>query len=325
MLGNATFEFPQPYGLRVTLATHNHWQVYLQDHVIFSGILISPTKFQLNRDHLQGELLLPVCHAIFSSIPTLECISLEAASPLANADYMQRTSDGEYLLFKSVLWQLDELWLTQSKPKPFPHLQVLDDAGYHPLRAEPLTGGLYQRYIPELKSWIKLRTLDLERDLELFNRWQNDERVAAFWDQKGSLDEHREYLQAQLNDPKNQLIIASFDDQPFAYFEVYWTKEDRIAPYYSVGDYDRGIHMLVGEDNHRGPHKVSAWLSSLCHYIYLSDPRTLKIVSEPRADNEKMINYLQQQHFSKQKEFSFPHKRAALMLQLRDSFFTQFK
>ena len=27
-------------------------------------------------------------------------------------------------------------------------------------------------------------------------------------------------------------LIGCIDDEPFAYFEAYWTKEDRIAPYY---------------------------------------------------------------------------------------------
>ncbi|MFA0412164.1 GNAT family N-acetyltransferase, partial [Vibrio splendidus] len=53
-----------------------------------------------------------------------------------------------------------------------------------------------------------------------------------------------------------------------------------------------------------------------------SDPRTEKIVSEPRADNDKMIGYLQKYGFAKVKEFEFPHKRAALMCQLKDSFFS---
>jgi RimJ/RimL family protein N-acetyltransferase len=121
-----------------------------------------------------------------------------------------------------------------------------------------------------------------------------------------------------------QPVFCCFDGQPFGYFEIYWAKEDRIAPYYPADDYDRGVHMLVGEQRWRGPHRVAAWLPSLAHFMFLDDPRTRNVVAEPRADNAKMIGYMQQAGFCKLKEFDFPHKRAAMMLLSREVFFEQF-
>jgi acetyl CoA:N6-hydroxylysine acetyl transferase len=70
--------------------------------------------------------------------------------------------------------------------------------------------------------------------------------------------------------------------------------------------------MLVGSDTHRGPHRVRAWLPSLCQYIFLDDPRTDRIVSEPDHRNGKMIAYLESVGFTKVKEFDFPHKVRSL-------------
>ncbi len=184
----------------------------------------------------------------------------------------------------------------------------------HPQRPAKPQGEVYRRFDPQLGVWISLRTLDIELDLERFNRWQNTPRVLAFWDEGGSLDDHRQYLEKLANDPHTLTLIGCFDDQPFAYFEAYWAKEDRIAPFYDAGDYDRGIHMLVGEQAHRGPHKVASWLSALTDYLLQDDPRTRRIVAEPRADNAKMIGYMQSQGYKRIKEFDFPHKRAALMV-----------
>ena len=184
----------------------------------------------------------------------------------------------------------------------------------HPQRPAKPQGEVYRRFDPQLGAWISLRTLDIELDLERFNRWQNTPRVLAFWDEGGSLDDHRQYLEKLANDPHTLTLIGCFDDQPFAYFEAYWAKEDRIAPFYDADDYDRGIHMLVGEQAHRGPHKVASWLSALNDYLLQDDPRTRRIVAEPRADNEKMIGYMQAQGYARIKEFDFPHKRAALMV-----------
>ncbi|MNN43444.1 N(6)-hydroxylysine O-acetyltransferase [compost metagenome] len=45
------------------------------------------------------------------------------------------------------------------------------------------------------------------------------------------------------------------------------------------------------------------------------------MVAEPRADNGKMIGYMHDQCFHCDKEFDFPHKRAALMILGRERFF----
>ncbi|BFM50685.1 GNAT family N-acetyltransferase [Marinomonas sp. THO17] len=280
----------------------------------------------------QGQAVLEVCSLakdeqlqgfalLFETCPELRSIQVTEESLVGVQSLIHHLESGQAILWREAVMQCSEPWLLQPRPT-FPHKQILTQAGYHPMRPAAQQGELYRRYIPELKQTLRLLGLDVESHLALFNQWQNSERVAAFWDQKGSLAEHKAYLLEQTANPKNQLLIVCLDDEPFAYIEAYWAKEDRIAPYYPVGDYDRGIHMLVGEEKHRGAHKVAAWLPSVCHYLYLNDPRTAKIVSEPRADNHKMIAYLQKYGFAKLKEFDFPHKRSALMYQLRDTFFT---
>ncbi len=40
---------------------------------------------------------------------------------------------------------------------------------------------------------------------------------------------------------------------------------------------------------------MASWLSALVHYLFLDDPRTQRVVAEPRADNAKMIGYMHDQ------------------------------
>ena len=228
---------------------------------------------------------------------------------------------GQYRCERALFWQLPQPWLGASMTGSYPQQMVISGGKRHPLRPVKPRGEVYRRFDARLGAWISLRTVDIGLDLERFNRWQNSARVASFWQEEGSLEQHREYLGKLEADPHTVTLIGCFDDQPFAYFEAYWAKEDRIAPFYEAGDYDRGIHMLVGEENHRGPHKVASWLSALTHYLFLDDPRTQRVVAEPRADNAKMIAYMQGQRFHCEKEFDFPHKRAALMVLGRERFF----
>ncbi|WP_348672926.1 GNAT family N-acetyltransferase [uncultured Abyssibacter sp.] len=192
----------------------------------------------------------------------------------------------------------------------------------HP-RRHPLPAGLvYERRIHALDQTFRLHRIDPDRDLERFTRWMNDPRVSEFWEQPGPADVQRAYIEKVLADPHVDPMIASLDDQPFAYFELYWALEDRLGPYYDAEPYDRGMHLLVGETNCLGHVHARAWINSVCHFMWLDEARTHRLVGEPRADNAGLLKYLASTPgWRKVREFDFPHKRAALLMCDRQTFF----
>ncbi|SPS00124.1 GNAT family N-acetyltransferase [Cupriavidus taiwanensis] len=219
-----------------------------------------------------------------------------------------------------LLWQRPELYLAPSAG-PYPLRYTMTDGKRHPQRAPKPHGVVYARHIPWLDRTLTLRAAALERDLPLLHRWMNDPDVAYFWNEDGDEAKHRAYLQGLLDDPHMLPLIAAFDDVPFGYFEVYWAKENRIAPFYDAHDHDRGWHVLIGEPAFRGKAFLTAWFPAIQHYQFLDDPRTQRIVGEPRADHVRQIANLDKAGFSKVKEFDFPHKRAMLVMLLRERFF----
>ncbi|MCJ1274812.1 hypothetical protein MMC21_002610 [Puttea exsequens] len=158
-------------------------------------------------------------------------------------------------------------------------------------------------------------------DTDLLHDWMNQPRVNAFWGAGGPVSNQEEFLSKALNDKHSFPVIGCWDGKPFGYFELYWVKEDQLGRHLTgsdVNDWDRGLHALVGEEEFRGPHRVKVWLSALVHYFWLADPRTMRVLCEPRLDNDKFINYLFDVGFFKEREVKLPHKQAALMKIGRD-------
>ena len=163
-------------------------------------------------------------------------------------------------------------------PHPL-HFIVPTGASRHPLRPKPPASGVtfYKRYIPSLNSFLTFRTACLETDVALLHKWMNNPRVDAFWGEAGPETHQQEFLRKLLEDKHSFPVIGSWKDLaatgkeeqgeevPFGYFEIYWAKENQLAGYTEIADWDRGVHVLVGEEKFRGYHRVKAWLSSLLH------------------------------------------------------------
>lgn len=130
---------------------------------------------------------------------------------------------------------------------------------------------------------------NVSSDLDTMHRWMNDPRVEAMWQVGGEHSVQEAFLLQNLTSRHSFPVIGCWDGKPFGYFEIYWVKEDRLGPLLASGadNYDRGIHLLVGEQEYRGAHRLAVWLSSLVHYCWLADLRTQTVMLEPRVDNQK--------------------------------------
>lgn len=160
-------------------------------------------------------------------------------------------------------------------------------------------------------------------DLQLLHNWMNIPRVAKFWGCDGPISKQEAFLRKSLESRHSFPVIGLWDEKPFGYFEIYWAKEDILGRNIgdgSLGDWDRGFHVLVGENEFRGKNRVQCWLTALAHWAFTDDIRTGCTVLEPRIDNVKFISHLQDSGFLKEREVTFPHKQSALMKLRRDNF-----
>ncbi|GHC26737.1 N(6)-hydroxylysine O-acetyltransferase [Kushneria pakistanensis] len=192
-----------------------------------------------------------------------------------------------------------------------------------PKRPTKPRGVVYERLDPRLGQRLTLRVCEHERDFERLYTWMHHERVARFWQQNKSRAELGDWLAERLAEPHRLSLIGEFDGEAFGYFELYWTPEDVLGDYYDWQAFDRGLHVLVGEENFRGARFVDAWLTGLEHYAYLSEPRTERVVLEPDAGNERIFRHLERLGLFSKGEFDLPDKRAMLVMGWRHHFFGQ--
>lgn len=191
----------------------------------------------------------------------------------------------------------------------------------HPLRPAKTAGIVYQCPLPDGKRTLSLRTMSPETDLPHFHDWMNQERVDFFWEEKGTRAAHLQYLTNKAAEAHTHALIACVDNTPFAYIEVYWCQQDRIAPYYDVEPYDRGMHLLAGKTQKETGIQAGVWIRALVHHLFNEDARTQRLIGEPRVDNVGILAIAKRVGFAKIKEFDFPHKRAALLILERTAYF----
>ncbi len=233
-------------------------------------------------------------------------------------------ADGHAVVERSGFYQSAGLWITHPSALPLSTSLVPGPNGRdHPQRPPAPEGEVYSRFDPVAQVTVSFRAVEIERDLDMFHRWQNDPRVAFFWEENKPRDELRQFLQERHDDPHVFSVIGCFDGEPAGYFETYWAREDRLGAHYDAAPWDRGWHGLIGEAAHLGRRKTAAWLRALTHYLFLDCPMTGKVVGEPRADHVKLLRYADEVAYRKIKEFDFPHKRAALMHCHRAEFFAR--
>ena len=307
-----------------------------------AGSAIADCTFTGWHAELAPEALLPALGELFCGEPSRQGATIALFVAKADARALDaftaraiaegvidgvQSFDDHVLLTTSrwTFWQQPRPWLKATASGAMPSTYTVTQDRRHPVRPPNAKGTIYERYFPLIGMTLSLRTVDPQADADVFSDWMNLDRVAYFWDQKGTRAEHAAYLEERLADPHMHPMIGYFDDKPFGYFEFYWAKEDRLGPFYDAGDFDRGLHLLIGDAQFQSSGKLKAWWSGVLHYMFIDEPRTQRLVGEPRIDHVRHIAYMHRMGFYTLKEFDFPHKRAALTVLERQTFFDTFK
>lgn len=292
-----------------------------QEVFLFDTFMENDKLFVNIQADANNVMTLAIFEALFAQNNSTQSLWLQ--KPSAGLTNLLGKADRPLEITRQEFFQLRPLWVHNGNDPITPETWTKTKEVTHPLRPRVKPGQtLYQRTLPHLGKTLRLRVADSEKDLDVFHEWHNQPRVFDFWELNKPKEELREYLKKGLEDPHQFPVILDFDETPVGYFEMYWTKEDRLGPYYDSEAFDRGLHFLIGNEKFLGFANTDAILKSVTHYLFLEDPRTRRIMAEPRSDNVKVLRYVETfTAWKKLKEFDFPHKRAALLECRREAFF----
>lgn len=192
---------------------------------------------------------------------------------------------------------------------PGPLTYTITNNVRHPMRPKPPRMGeiFYARYVPSMGHYLSFRVASTSAtpvryrgplgpnsiehthlrelsDTALLQSWLAKPRVSKFWGQWTP-----DFLTNAVASQHSFPVIGMWDGVPFGYFEIYWAKEDLLGQKLGdlISDWDRGLHILVGEEWARG--RVPTWLTSLVQWSLMADYRTMSICLEPRIDNERFV------------------------------------
>ncbi len=318
--------FSTQHFYEIELTSSNQLQISNNSQSVYCSFKRSTNTFTLlDLEYISDEFTLIAIESIFNLFPK-EAFTIIFKKSLIkqNISFNELVDNDLVILPRDFFAKTGNIWA--KKVDPTLELKEISTAGVtHPERPSYDPGELlYKKYYSEIDTTISFRVADISKDLDNFHEWHNKKFIYNFWELNKSKPELEKYLADGLKDKHSIPTILEFNNKSIGYFEFYWAKEDRLGPFYNFSDFDRGFHFLIGEESCLGRVNVDAILKATSHYTFLNDERTELLAGEPRSDNKRIIRYID--HFEcwrKEKEFDFPHKRAALLLCDRDTYFQE--
>ncbi|WP_456312452.1 GNAT family N-acetyltransferase [Pseudomonas shirazensis] len=175
---------------------------------------------------------------------------------------------------------------------------------------------IYSTTIPDFGT-IDFRPLQLENDAKIIHDWVNQD-YAQYWGMQGkNLEEVR--LEYEKISQESDVFIGLVNGDVSFLLERYNPKQDSIGNYYSVQDYDCGIHIIVAPSTK--PVHQFTWhiFSSIMKFIF-RDLTIERIVVEPDIRNKKMFDICHRVGFEDADVVHLPHKTALLAFCTREQF-----
>ncbi|MEN7551486.1 GNAT family N-acetyltransferase [Rapidithrix thailandica] len=181
---------------------------------------------------------------------------------------------------------------------------------------------IYSRYFPKEEVTIRIRPIDLERDLEMLHEWFHRDHAKKIWKMDWPIRELEVYYRTMLAGNALSSYIGEANGVPTCNFEVYWATRDLVGDYYDVLPSDYGTHQFIAPTDPKKKY-VSPFTQCMVDYVF-AQPEVGKMVGEGAVDS--LASMMNKAHvgFKIEKVIEMPHKKANLNFCYREWYWAKF-
>lgn len=183
--------------------------------------------------------------------------------------------------------------------------------------------GLHYYYHEATKIWVKMRRVDLEKDMDTLHAWLNEPHTIAQWKLNHPIDLLRQHFQKALENRYQSLFIISIHEKEIGYAEVYDATHDRLANFCDIFPNDYGLHLLIGPPDALGKGNSELILCALCDYLF-AVKKANRVLVEPHCDVKQFTILERKLGFSNNGYLSLPEKKAILYAAYSENFYGRY-
>jgi RimJ/RimL family protein N-acetyltransferase len=145
-------------------------------------------------------------------------------------------------------------------------------------------GLLYTMYNPTIQSLVSLRSLDLDKDLDMIYDWVNRSYSKRFWQLNGSRELVKNTYGKIMDNPKAHSFIGIINQHPVCQIDAYLICGDELNIHVDATVHDAGLHLLMAPPRHLKKGWSLAALQIFQDYFF-SFPKAERLYGEPDHEN----------------------------------------
>ncbi|WP_250029484.1 GNAT family N-acetyltransferase [Paractinoplanes maris] len=149
-------------------------------------------------------------------------------------------------------------------------------------------------------------------DAALVSRWMSEPHVERFWEQAWPARRWAQEITGQLGGDFSRPFLISYEEEPFAYVEIYRTPRDVVGLHYDADPYDLGLHLAIGDVTRTGKGLGRAMVRAIAHGLARADRRTRRLLADPDERHAMARRMFVGAGFRLMSVSDLGHKRAAL-------------